>query len=251
MSSCGVYGTTAITALTAQNLVGVAAVEPLSADFVLAQVAAVTAEFTVRATKTGMLWSASIVSQVAELAPSLGALVVDPVMIATSGASLLADEAVEAYRNTLLERALVCTPNLDEAAALLERPAIGAGELRAVTEELYQRFGCAFLLKGGHLDGDPVDTLSGSMGTIAWRHPRVEGVNTHGSGCSLSAALASRLACGDDLISASEQAIAFVHNALDRSAALKPLDDSVDRSVRLADLEGGIPIGLSAIERLN
>lgn len=218
-SRLGCFGTTAITAVTAQNLDGVSAVVGLASEQVRAQTEAVIEGFAPRALKTGMLWSASIVAAVAELVEryDLGQrLVVDPVMVATSGARLLEEEAISAYRQRLLPRARLVTPNLDEAAVLLERSTpISAEELDAAAAELVERFGVAVLLKGGHLAGDPIDLLVTADGQRRrWSHPRVEGTHTHGTGCMLSAAIAAGLATDLGLGAACERALAFVHDAL-------------------------------------
>ncbi|ACY14963.1 bifunctional hydroxymethylpyrimidine kinase/phosphomethylpyrimidine kinase [Haliangium ochraceum] len=230
-SRLGVFGTTAITAVTAQNLDGVQAVTGISVELVAAQMEAVFTGFEVGALKTGMLWSAELVERVAAMIDARGvAAVVDPVMVATSGARLLQEDAVARYRERLIPGCTLVTPNLDEAAVLLERGPIAAAELDQVARALGQRFGCAVLLKGGHLEGDPVDVLWHRGGWTRWRHERIRGVNTHGSGCMLSAALAACLARGAALAEACELALAFVHQALKQPLAL-------DAERRLAGIE--------------
>lgn len=227
----GVFGTTAVTAITAQNLDGVSDVLGLPASLVRAQIDAVLGGFPVAALKTGMLWSREIVELVAGVAGQIAApVVVDPVMVATSGARLLDEGAVAAYRDALLPRAALATPNLDEAAVLLERRAVAREDMFSVAARLHERFGCPVLLKGGHLEGEPVDVLCHDAGAIAWAHARVEGVNTHGTGCMLSAAIAGYLALGQELESACENALAFVHDALARA---RP----ATTTQRLADIE--------------
>ena len=212
----GAFGTSVITAVTAQNLSGVTDVVGIEEQLVRAQIDAVMTGFPVRAVKTGMLWSQASVELVgAYAAASLLPVVVDPVMVATSGARLLAPDAVRAYREQLLPRAALATPNLDEAAVLLERTRPIAGdELFAVAEQLFDQCQCPILLKGGHLAGDPVDLLHHSGGALAWTHTRVSSVDTHGSGCMLSAAIAAHLALGHDLEAACERSLGFVHDAL-------------------------------------
>ena len=229
-AALGCFGTTAITALTAQNLEGVSDVEGVSAELVAAQARAVGAGFDVRATKTGMLWSAETVARVAELAPELGPLVVDPVMVATSGARLLQEDAVDAYRDSLLPRATVATPNLDEAAILLGTDAID--DLDATARALADRLRCSVLLKGGHLEGDPIDVLCHQGQITRWQHRRVLDVNTHGSGCMLSSAVAARLAHGDDLVGACAHALEFVHTSFERPVVLAG-------GIQLAGIERG------------
>jgi hydroxymethylpyrimidine/phosphomethylpyrimidine kinase len=228
-SRLGAFGTTAVTALTAQNLAGVTAVGGTSAALLDAQLDAVLGGFAVRAAKCGMLWSAELVAVVARR-PDLPPLVVDPVMVATSGARLLDDDAVETYRRSLLPRAALCTPNLDEAAVLLGTTTPAAAELVDAAKALAARLGCPILLKGGHLAGHPEDVLWDGRALSRWRHDRVDGVNTHGSGCMLSAAVTALLAQGRSLHDAVEGALAFVHVALERASEL-------DGGARLAGIE--------------
>ena len=239
----GVFGASAITAVTAQNLGGVSGVVVLEPAFVREQIDAVLAGFVVRAAKTGMLGTRAVVECVADAVVAAELVcVVDPVMVATSGARLLDQDAVEAYRELLLPRAVLATPNLDEAAVLLGRPSVDAQGLRDAADELFERLGCAVLLKGGHLPGDPVDLLRHAGGVAAWRHARVAGVDTHGSGCMLSAAIAARLAHGESLVDACEHGLAFAHDALARGVEL-------EKGVRLADVEGATA-DVHALERI-
>jgi hydroxymethylpyrimidine/phosphomethylpyrimidine kinase len=219
-SRLGVFGTTVVSALTAQNLEGVTAVHASPASFVAAQLEAVLAGFPVAAAKTGMLWSRAIIERVAAvLAPRRIPLVVDPVMVATSGARLLEEEAVLAYRRSLFPLAALATPNLDEAAVLLGREVEGA-PLDELARALEDRLGCPVLLKGGHLAGDPVDTLCARGVLSRWSHRRVDRVNSHGSGCLLSAAIAAWLAAGRDLRAACDGALRFTASALASPHAL-------------------------------
>jgi hydroxymethylpyrimidine kinase/phosphomethylpyrimidine kinase len=135
-------------------------------------------------------------------------------MVATSGARLLEADAVESYR-MLLRRCTLATPNLDEAAVLLGAP-VRTDQLEAEAQRLADTLGCAVLLKGGHLDGDPHDVLAMDDDTRGWTHPRVTGVNAHGTGCMLSSAIAARLARRESLVDACADALAFVHDALVR-----------------------------------
>jgi hydroxymethylpyrimidine kinase/phosphomethylpyrimidine kinase len=227
----GVFGTSAITAVTAQNLAGVSGVAMLTPAFVREQIDAVLAGFPVRAAKTGMLGTRAVVEAVADAVVAANLVcVVDPVMVATSGARLLDEDAVEAYRELLIPRAALATPNLDEAAVLLGRPRVEAAGLHDAADALFERLGCAVLLKGGHLPGDPVDLLRHAGGVAAWRHARIDGVDTHGSGCMLSAAIAARFALGDELVEACRHGLAFTHDALARGLAL-------EGGARLADVE--------------
>jgi hydroxymethylpyrimidine/phosphomethylpyrimidine kinase len=170
----------------------------------------------VAALKTGMLWSADIIEVVAETLAARPHIpsVVDPVMIATSGARLVTDEAIEIYRSLLLPRCTLATPNLDEAQALLGSPPIGHGLLEDTAKRLHETFGCAVLLKGGHLAGDPIDILFDGHSLRRWEHPRLEGVNTHGSGCMLSAAITAELAKKAELAEAVDLALQATQRAL-------------------------------------
>lgn len=198
-----VHGTSAITCLTAQNPAGVTGVHPVPAAFLRAQIDAVFAELPPRAAKTGMLWSAALIREVVACwsRPGRPPLVVDPVMIATSGAVLLKPDAVKAIREQLLPLAAVATPNLDEAAHLLGATLASVDDLRAAARELHRRHGCAFLVKGGHLRGvrDAVDVFWDGRRERVLRAPFIRGVSTHGTGCTYSAAIAAHLALGKPL----------------------------------------------------
>lgn len=216
-----VFGTTAITCLTAQNPDGVTAIETLPAAFVLEQILQVHRCFKLRALKTGMLHSAAVVGVVADFLRSEPGIpaVVDPVMVATSGAVLLEPEALAAVRELLLPRAVLVTPNLDEVAVLLgARPGNVAAMIEA-GNQLVKTFGTAFLIKGGHLSGDELtDVLVQPGGNVrTYISRRVQGVNTHGSGCTLSAAIAARLALGHELDAAVEAARAYLLLGLEHS----------------------------------
>lgn len=216
MHRLGVYATTAITAITAQNLDGVRAVQATEPEVLGAQIDAVFEGFELSAIKTGMLWSASLIDVVADrLADASAPVVVDPVMVATSGARLLELDAVEAYRR-LLAHATVVTPNLDEAEVFLGEP-VNTVRLEDEARVLMDRLGCAVLLKGGHLGTDPHDVLATPDGCWTWSHARLREVNTHGTGCMLSSALAARLALGRTLLQATQDSLAFVHDALARA----------------------------------
>ena len=215
----GVFGTTAITCLTAQNPLGVSAIHAAPAMFVSEQCRQVKTHFHPRALKTGMLLSAEIVEAVAGFIAASGIpAVVDPVMVATSGATLLDPAAVAAVRGKLLPLATVVTPNLDEASLLLGRPAVGGEHCAAEALELARLFGVPFLLKGGHARGDDlVDTLAWPDGrTLTFRARRMPGVDTHGSGCTLSAAIAAELAKGQPLANAVTEAHAYLQEAIRR-----------------------------------
>lgn len=198
-----VFGTTAVTCLTAQNPDGVTAIEVLPASFVAEQIQQVHRFFTVRALKTGMLYSADIIDVVADFLRAHREIpaVIDPVMVATSGAVLLKPEALAAVRAKLLPLATLVTPNLDEVGVLLGMKPATAAEMTRAGRELARSYGVPFLIKGGHLPGgDLTDALVGPEGEIrVFNSPRLDGIDTHGSGCTLSAAIAANLAKGRGL----------------------------------------------------
>ena len=201
----GVYGTSAITAVTAQNSLGVSMIQVLSADLVTAQIEAVVSDFGAHAAKTGMLASAAIVEAVAAAAEALEIpwLVVDPVMIAKSGDRLLDDEAVGAMRSELLRRAFVVTPNVPEAE-VLSGVRIRSDSDRYEAARRIHGLGPTFvILKGGHLpSAHIVDLLYDGHRFQAFTTERVAGAHTHGTGCTFSAAVAAHLALGRTLAEA-------------------------------------------------
>jgi hydroxymethylpyrimidine/phosphomethylpyrimidine kinase len=220
----GVFGTTAITCLTAQNPAGVTAIEALPASFVAEQIQQVHRYFKVRALKTGMLYSAGIIGVVADFLRARREIpaVIDPVMVATSGAVLLKPRALAAMREKLLPLAALVTPNLDEVGMLLgEKPSTPAAMARA-GRQLAQTYGVPFFVKGGHLPGGVLaDVLARPDGQVkTYTAQRVTGVDTHGSGCTLSAAIAANLAKGLGLDDAVQAARLYLRHGLERSLAL-------------------------------
>jgi hydroxymethylpyrimidine/phosphomethylpyrimidine kinase len=215
-SALGAYGGAVLTALTAQNTRGVTGVLPIPAAFVAEQLDALFADLDVRAVKTGMLGSPDVVEAVADAARRHGVrhLVVDPVMVATSGDRLVDDATVEAIRDRLLPLAAVVTPNLPETAALLGVASVSAGEAAAAAVELHAK-GPAALVKGGHAAGpDAVDVLADDDGVLELRVPRVPTANTHGTGCTLSSAIAVGLGHGRPLRDAVRDAKTYLTDAL-------------------------------------
>ena len=221
----GVHGTTALTAITAQNTLGVGGVANIDAEIVRAQVMAVVEDFEVRAVKTGMLALAANVELVAELAREghLPRLVVDPVMVSTTGHLLLSEGGVAAYREALLPHALLTTPNLREAAVLCDidvRDVTSEADMVALGETILG-FGVEYVLvKGGHFAEHAAsemrapDILVGGGDVILFDAERVTTVNDHGTGCSLSAAIAAGLGLGRSLPDATRDAKSFVLAAL-------------------------------------
>jgi len=217
-SAFGVYGASVLTALTAQNTRGVAAVDAVAPRFVVAQMEAVLSDLNVGAIKTGMLANAAIVGAVADrLRLELGRpIVVDPVMVATSGDTLLEPDAIDLLKRMLLPMACLVTPNLPEAARLLGVDE-AVSEAQAVAQaQALLRFGCrAVLLKGGHGSGeDAVDILCDGAGIERFARPKIDARNTHGTGCTLSAAIVALLARGVGLREAVARAKQFVWLAL-------------------------------------
>lgn len=214
----GVYGVSAITALTAQNTERVVSIQEVDPAFVTAQIDAVLSDFSVGAVKIGMLGNAGVVEAVAAALDrwSPPNVVLDPVLVASSGERLLAPDAVEALKRRLMPLARVVTPNLPEAAALLGLPAAADEEaIRAQAERLLA-LGCqAVLIKGGHGTGaESIDILFDGGGETRLVAPRLATRNTHGTGCTLSSAIAAGLAKGEDLATAVRAAKTFVTAAI-------------------------------------
>ncbi len=214
----GVFGTSAITAITAQNTLGVVAWEPVSTALVRAQIDAVATDLRPEAFKTGMLGSAEIVRTViaAIVEYSLPGFVLDPVMVASSGDLLLERDAVAVIRDELIPLCAIVTPNLDEAALLLGQQILDEEGMVRAAEKLVVELGAqAALVKGGHLKSGEtmVDVLFNGTHHV-FRAERLASRNTHGTGCTLSAAVAAQLANGRPLLDAVGAAIRFVHDAI-------------------------------------
>jgi hydroxymethylpyrimidine/phosphomethylpyrimidine kinase len=223
-SALGVYGASVITALTAQNTRGVEAVHKVPADFVLAQMRAVARDLDVRTVKIGMLAASDIVAVVADGLEDFAGVpvVLDPVMVAASGDALLDREAVDTLRSVLMPRATLITPNLAEAAALLdEAESRSDREMEAQARKLKALGAGAVLIKGGHASGDEaVDILVDDEGSLRLAVPRVATCNTHGTGCTLSSAIAAELAKGESLREAVVAAKTYITEALRHADAL-------------------------------
>ncbi len=217
-AALGVYGASAITALTAQNTRGVAGIHPVPAEFVVEQIDAVFADLAVGAVKIGMVAQLAVIEAVVAALQrwSPKHIVVDPVMVATSGDRLLNPGAVDALRTRLIPIASIVTPNLPEAAALLDEPlASGEAAIQRQGQRLLALGAPAVLIKGGHGEGsESIDYLVCASGVIALPAPRVATNNTHGTGCSLSSAIAAGLAKGEPLESAVRNAKTFVGAAI-------------------------------------
>ena len=227
----GVYGTSAITALTAQNTVAVSGVHLAPPEFVVAQIDAVVTDLGCDAVKTGMLATSAIVEAVAAAIRRhrLPNVVVDPVMVAKSGDHLLAVEAVEAVRRSLVPAARIVTPNIPEAEVLTGLRIRTLADAEAAGRALRGMGAQAVIVKGGHLDRDDiVDVLVEGDRIVHLAGPRVPGVHTHGTGCTFGAAIAARLALGDDVEAAARAAQAYVREAMRAGVPLgaghRPLD---------------------------
>jgi hydroxymethylpyrimidine/phosphomethylpyrimidine kinase len=216
-AALGVYGTSAITAVTAQNTVGVTAVCTLAADLVTAQIEAVAADIEIHATKTGMLGTSAVVEAVAAAIEELELplVVVDPVMMAKSGDRLLDDDGVRAMCAELLPRALVVTPNIPEAEVLAGMKIHGVADAGEAARRIHQIGRVAVIVKGGHADGDTiVDLLFDGDRLTEYPMPRVATRNTHGTGCTFASAIAAHLALGQPLSEATARAQAYVAGAI-------------------------------------
>ena len=227
-SALGCFGMTAITALTAQNTTGVRAIHGVPPSMLRDQIDAVVEDIGVDAVKIGMLHSPDIVRTVAEAIDRHGLkrVVLDPVMVATSGAVLIDSPAIAALVKDLFGRAVLVTPNLDEAALLVGRPLASEADMELAAHELLAKGALAVLLKGGHLAGEVVSDLllvAGNKGIEPhWmRAPRIATANTHGTGCTLSSAIAAYLALGYSLVDAVEAARTYVRGALVAGSIVK------------------------------
>jgi hydroxymethylpyrimidine/phosphomethylpyrimidine kinase len=218
-----VHGTSAITCVTAQNPREVLAVEGVSPRLLQQQLAAVFAELPPAAVKTGMLFSAANITIIAEFFKSSSRkkipLIVDPVMVATSGATLLPSSAIKRLRDELLPLATLVTPNLAESAVLTGCRVASIEDMRRAAKTIYAQFGSAVLLKGGHLARSPeaVDIFFDGRTELLLATPRVAGIHTHGTGCTYSAAVCAVLALGNDLPRAVQLAKHFIAGAIANS----------------------------------
>ena len=224
-AALGCYGMTAITALTAQNTCGVRAIHGVPPQMLRDQIDAVMEDIGADAVKIGMLHAPEIVRIVAEAIDrhALTNVVFDPVMVATSGAVLIDDAAVDVLVRELFPRAAVITPNLDEAALLVGSPLRSAQDMEQAAQALLDKGARAVLLKGGHLPGDSViDLLVTHAGEKIWMEAaRIHTPNTHGTGCTLASAMAAHLALGASLVDAVQLARIFVREALQAGSQVR------------------------------
>jgi hydroxymethylpyrimidine/phosphomethylpyrimidine kinase len=219
LSYFGCYGVTAITCVVAEVPGKVSAIQTVRPDIVGEQLALSFSAFPISSAKTGMLYSSAIIQIVArELSGKRTKLVVDPVMVASSGDSLLQKSAITAYRNELFPLATLVTPNLDELRILAEGDIRSLDEIKDAGKYLTQIYGCAFLLKGGHLQGKlAIDVLVTPHSLDEFAAPFIPGVKTHGTGCTYSAAIAAGLARGRSLRDAVAAAKDYVTRSIEKS----------------------------------
>jgi hydroxymethylpyrimidine/phosphomethylpyrimidine kinase len=225
ISALGCFGMTAITALTAQNTTGVRAIHAVPTHMLTDQIDAVVQDIGVDAVKIGMLHAPDIVQAVAQAIDKhqLRRVVLDPVMVATSGAVLIDNPAISALVKLLFPRVDIITPNLDEAGLLVGRTLQSEQDMQQAAQQLLEMGAAAVLLKGGHLQGDTVsDLLMTREGLTQWlRAPRIHSHNTHGTGCTLSSAIASHLALGHSLTESIAQAHRYIRQALQSGATVR------------------------------
>lgn len=216
MMALQVYGMSAITALTAQNTMGVQGILPVPADFLRQQLCAVCEDIPPKAVKIGMIASAEQVQVICYILSQyvLSNIVVDPVMVATSGATLTQQATVAAMQEQLFPLATLLTPNLAEAEVLLEKPVQTVPEMEQAAKCLSEKYHTAVLIKGGHLTTDAVDVLCDGEQIYQFKGERFQTKNTHGTGCTLSSAIAAKLAVGCTLQESVQQAKKYVANCM-------------------------------------
>ena len=223
MTCNGIYAMSAITALTAQNTTGVTAIMEVKPEFLKEQIKAVVSDIFPDAVKTGMVSSSALIKVISDSIKEYGLknIVVDPVMVATSGAKLITDEAIETLKKELLPLATVITPNIPEAEVLFGSKITSEADMEKAAKEISKNFGCAVLLKGGHSLNDANDYLYDDKGTgdakegIWFYGKKINNPNTHGTGCTLSSAIAANLAKGLSLSDAVKNAKDYISGALE------------------------------------
>ncbi|OGC89316.1 MAG: bifunctional hydroxymethylpyrimidine kinase/phosphomethylpyrimidine kinase [candidate division Zixibacteria bacterium RBG_16_53_22] len=226
-SALGVYGASVITAITAQNLEGVTGIQAVDPDIVKKQLVAVMEGFPVRGAKTGMLFSKEIIEAVANVWRRYRSvpLVIDPVFAATSGSTLIQDDAIMTLTEKLFPLATVITPNMPEAEFLIDAEIKDLDDLQKAAERLYFMYRTPILVKGGHLEKVAADVLVDSKGLEVFEREMIPGVNNHGSGCTFAAAIVAELAKGACLKEAVEKAKEYLYRGL---KAGHPLADNVN-----------------------
>ena len=234
MTANGVFAMSAVTALTAQNTTGVTDILEATPAFLAAELDAVFTDIYPDAVKIGMVSSSALIEVIADKLRQYGAerIVVDPVMVATSGARLISEDAVETLKERLLPLATVLTPNIPEAEILSGMTITDTAGMEAAAKAISERYGCAVLCKGGHQVNDADDLLWRNGGGKWFRGRRIDNPNTHGTGCTLSSAIASNLAKGFDLDTSVERAKSYISGALgamlDLGRGSGPMDHMFD-----------------------
>ena len=216
MTANGVYGMSAITALTAQNTTGVTGIMEVTPEFLGEQLDAIFSDIFPDAVKTGMVSSIELIRVIADRLTKYNArnIVVDPVMVATSGAKLISDDAIESLKEYLLPLATVITPNIPEAEVLSGMTITSEDDMVEAAKAIYESLGCAVLCKGGHQVNDANDLLYSADGPVWFKGKRIDNPNTHGTGCTLSSAIASNLAKGKTLEESVKAAKDYISGAL-------------------------------------
>ena len=237
MTANGVYAMSAITALTAQNTTGVYGIMEVTPEFLANQLDCIFTDIRPDAVKTGMVSSSALIEVIAQKLTQYKAenLVIDPVMVATSGAKLISDEAIETLKGKLLGLATLITPNIPEAQVLSGMDIRTAEDMERAAKAIYKAYGCAVLCKGGHQLNDANDLLYSKEGARWYQGRRIANPNTHGTGCTLSSAIASNLAKGCSLDEAVERAKAYISGAL---AAMLDLGKGSGPMNHMFDLKG-------------
>ena len=237
MTANGVYAMSAITALTAQNTTGVYGIMEVTPEFLANQLDCIFTDIRPDAVKTGMVSSSALIEVIAQKLTQYKAenLVIDPVMVATSGAKLISDEAIETLKSKLLGLATLITPNIPEAQVLSGMDIRTAEDMERAAKAIYEAYGCAVLCKGGHQLNDANDLLYSKEGARWYQGRRIANPNTHGTGCNLSSAIASNLAKGCSLDEAVERAKAYISGAL---AAMLDLGKGSGPMNHMFDLKG-------------
>ena len=237
MTANGVYAMSAVTALTAQNTTGVYGIMEVTPEFLANQLDCIFTDIRPDAVKTGMVSSSALIEVIAQKLTQYKAenLVIDPVMVATSGAKLISDEAIETLKGKLLGLATLITPNIPEAQVLSGMDIRTAEDMERAAKAIYEAYGCAVLCKGGHQLNDANDLLYSKEGARWYQGRRIANPNTHGTGCTLSSAIASNLAKGYSLDEAVERAKAYISGAL---AAMLDLGKGSGPMNHMFDLKG-------------
>ena len=237
MTANGVYAMSAITALTAQNTTGVYGIMEVTPEFLANQLDCIFTDIRPDAVKTGMVSSGALIEVIAQKLTQYKAenLVIDPVMVATSGAKLISDEAIETLKGKLLGLATLITPNIPETQVLSGMDIRTAEDMERAAKAIYEAYGCAVLCKGGHQLNDANDLLYSKEGARWYQGRRIANPNTHGTGCTLSSAIASNLAKGCSLDEAVERAKAYISGAL---AAMLDLGKGSGPMNHMFDLKG-------------